>query len=106
MLFCRVVERLDGIFTSHAYARRRRGLADLGKDTPAALTLLALRQAGDHADRWYLVQREGALGRRRSEGLGIRRDGDLGQIDKAFFQVNSWVGLVLLGIVLVDLYVV
>lgn len=36
----------------------------------------------------------------------LTRSGDLGQIDKAFFQVNSWVGLVLLGIVLVDLYLI
>jgi 4-hydroxybenzoate polyprenyltransferase len=36
----------------------------------------------------------------------LTRSGDLSQIDKAFFQVNSWVGLVLLGIVLLDLYVI
>jgi 4-hydroxybenzoate polyprenyltransferase len=36
----------------------------------------------------------------------LTRSGDLSRIDKAFFQVNSWVGLVLLGIVLVDLYLV
>jgi 4-hydroxybenzoate polyprenyltransferase len=36
----------------------------------------------------------------------LTRSGDLSQIDKAFFQVNSWVGLAVLGIVLVDLYLV
>lgn len=32
------------------------------------------------------------------------RAGDLARIDKAFFEVNSYVGLVLLGVVLADLY--
>ena len=36
----------------------------------------------------------------------LTRSGDLSQIDKAFFQVNSWVGLALLAIVTMDLYLV
>ncbi len=32
------------------------------------------------------------------------RGGDLRHIDKAFFTINSWIGMVLLGAVLVDLY--
>ena len=34
------------------------------------------------------------------------RGGDLRHIDKAFFTINSWIGMVLLGAVLVDLYLV
>jgi 4-hydroxybenzoate polyprenyltransferase len=66
---------------------------------------------------WYVAFREVGLVLTASLGsaavfalLGyehwLTRSGDLGQIDKAFFQVNSWVGLVLLGIVLVNLYAV
>lgn len=33
------------------------------------------------------------------------RDGDLRHIDKAFFTINSWIGMVLLGVVIVDIYV-
>ena len=36
----------------------------------------------------------------------IVRGGDMGRIDKAFFQINSWIGMVLLAVVLVDLYLV
>jgi len=36
----------------------------------------------------------------------IVRGGDLTRIDKAFFVINSWVGMVLLGVVLVDVYLV
>jgi len=32
--------------------------------------------------------------------------GDMRRIDKAFFVINSWVGMVLLGVVLVDIYLV
>lgn len=32
------------------------------------------------------------------------RGGDLRRLDRAFFEINSWVGMVLLGVVLVDLY--
>lgn len=34
----------------------------------------------------------------------IVRGGDLRRIDKAFFEINSWVGVALLGIILGDLY--
>ncbi len=34
----------------------------------------------------------------------IVRGGDMRRIDKAFFTINSWVGMVLLGVVLLDLY--
>jgi 4-hydroxybenzoate polyprenyltransferase len=34
----------------------------------------------------------------------IVREGDMRRIDKAFFEINSWVGMVLLGVVVVDLY--
>jgi 4-hydroxybenzoate polyprenyltransferase len=34
------------------------------------------------------------------------RGGDLRRIDRAFFEVNSWVGMVLLGFALADLYLV
>jgi len=34
----------------------------------------------------------------------IVRGGDLRRIDKAFFEVNSWVGMVLLLVVVGDLY--
>ncbi len=34
------------------------------------------------------------------------RGGDLRHIDKAFFTINSWIGMVLLGAVLADLYLV
>lgn len=36
----------------------------------------------------------------------LTRSGDLSRIDKAFFEVNSWVGLAVLAVVLVDLYLV
>ncbi len=36
----------------------------------------------------------------------IVRGGDMKQIDKAFFAINSWVGMILLALVLVDLYLV
>jgi 4-hydroxybenzoate polyprenyltransferase len=32
------------------------------------------------------------------------RDGDLRRLNRAFFEINSWVGMVLLAVVLVDLY--
>ncbi len=32
--------------------------------------------------------------------------GDLTHIDKAFFTINSWIGMVLLGVVLMDIYLV
>ena len=34
----------------------------------------------------------------------IVRGGDLRRIDKAFFEINSWIGLILLAAVLLDLY--
>lgn len=36
----------------------------------------------------------------------IVRGGDMRRIDKAFFEINSWIGMVLLAVVLVDLYLV
>ena len=36
----------------------------------------------------------------------IVRGGDMRRIDKAFFEINSWVGMVLLAVVIVDLYLV
>jgi 4-hydroxybenzoate polyprenyltransferase len=36
----------------------------------------------------------------------IVRGGDMARIDKAFFQINSWIGMVLLGSVLIDLYLI
>jgi 4-hydroxybenzoate polyprenyltransferase len=36
----------------------------------------------------------------------IVRGGDMRHIDKAFFQINSWIGIMLLAVVLVDIYVV
>jgi hypothetical protein len=36
----------------------------------------------------------------------IVRGGDMRRIDKAFFEINSWVGMVFLATVLVDLYLV
>jgi 4-hydroxybenzoate polyprenyltransferase len=36
----------------------------------------------------------------------IVRGGDMRRIDKAFFQINSWIGMVLLAVVLVDIYLV
>ena len=36
----------------------------------------------------------------------IVQGGDMRHIDKAFFTINSWVGRVLLGFVLADLYLV
>lgn len=36
----------------------------------------------------------------------IVQGGDMRHIDKAFFTINSWVGMVLLGVVAVDLYLV
>jgi 4-hydroxybenzoate polyprenyltransferase len=36
----------------------------------------------------------------------IVRGGDMRRIDKAFFQINSWIGMVLLAVVLVDVYLV
>ena len=32
------------------------------------------------------------------------RDGDLRRIDRAFFEINSWIGMVMLAAVLLDLY--
>jgi 4-hydroxybenzoate polyprenyltransferase len=37
---------------------------------------------------------------------GIVRGGDLRHIDRAFFEINSWIGMVLLAAVLIDLYLV
>jgi 4-hydroxybenzoate polyprenyltransferase len=34
------------------------------------------------------------------------RGGDLRRIDKAFFEINSWVGMILLAVVVVDMYFV
>lgn len=34
------------------------------------------------------------------------RGGDMQRIDKAFFEINSWIGMMLLAVVLVDLYLV
>ena len=34
------------------------------------------------------------------------RGGDLRRIDKAFFEINSWIGMVLLAVVAVDIYLV
>ncbi len=34
------------------------------------------------------------------------RGGDLKHIDKAFFEINSWIGMMLLGVVLLDLYLI
>jgi len=34
------------------------------------------------------------------------RGGDLKHIDKAFFDINSWIGMMLLGVVLLDLYLI
>ncbi len=36
----------------------------------------------------------------------IVRGGDMRRIDKAFFQINSWIGMVLLAVVAVDIYLV
>jgi len=36
----------------------------------------------------------------------IVRGGDMQRIDKAFFQINSWIGMVLLAVVAADLYLV
>jgi len=36
----------------------------------------------------------------------IVRGGDMRRIDKAFFEINSWVGMILLAVVVVDLYLV
>jgi 4-hydroxybenzoate polyprenyltransferase len=36
----------------------------------------------------------------------IVRGGDMRHIDKAFFTINSWIGMILLGAVVVDLYLV
>ncbi len=36
----------------------------------------------------------------------IVRGGDMRRIDKAFFEINSWIGMVLLAVILVDLYLV
>jgi 4-hydroxybenzoate polyprenyltransferase len=36
----------------------------------------------------------------------IVRGGDLSRIDIAFFQINSWIGLILLGFVILDLYII
>ncbi len=34
------------------------------------------------------------------------RGGDLRRIDKAFFEINSWIGMMLLAVVLLDLYLI
>jgi len=36
----------------------------------------------------------------------IVRGGDMRRIDKAFFEINSWIGMLLLAVVVVDLYLV
>jgi 4-hydroxybenzoate polyprenyltransferase len=36
----------------------------------------------------------------------IVRGGDMRRIDKAFFEINSWIGMVLLAVVVVDIYLV
>ncbi len=36
----------------------------------------------------------------------IVRGGDMRRIDKAFFEINSWIGMVLLAVVVVDLYLI
>jgi hypothetical protein len=34
------------------------------------------------------------------------RGGDLRRIDKAFFTINSWIGMMLLAVVLIDIYLI
>ncbi len=64
---------------------------------------------------WYIALREVGLLMAASVGsvlvsmlLGyehwLTRSGDLSRIDKAFFEVNSWVGMALLAMVVMDLY--
>jgi len=64
---------------------------------------------------WYIALREVGLLMAASVGsvlvsvlLGyehwLTRSGDLSRIDKAFFEVNSWVGMALLAVVVVDIY--
>ena len=63
------------------------------------------------------VRRAEPLGTVSLAGVGIMagllaweqalvRGGDLRHIDRAFFTINTWVGMVLLAVVAVDLYLV
>ena len=81
----------------------------LESDAPLADNAVAcLAGAVRHTDQLGLVSLAGVvimaglLGWEQS----IVRGGDMGRIDKAFFQINSWIGMVLLAVVLVDLYLV
>lgn len=64
---------------------------------------------------WFAAARGAALGPPYVVGVGVValllayehwlvRGGDLAHIDKAFFEVNSWVGMALLAFAAVDLY--
>lgn len=106
------------------------GIQDVDFDRGAGLHSLASRLGVERA-LWlsrifHLLAVAGMAGAfRRAEVLGpvalvgvvimagllgweqaIVQGGDMRRIDKAFFTINSWVGMVLLGAVLVDLYLV
>jgi 4-hydroxybenzoate polyprenyltransferase len=106
------------------------GCQDLDFDRQAGLHSMASRLG---VDRALMVSRvfhvlsiafmAGAV--RRGPGLGlvslggvvvmtgllaweqaIVRGGDMRRIDKAFFEINSWIGMVLLAVVVVDIYLI
>jgi 4-hydroxybenzoate polyprenyltransferase len=104
------------------------GCQDFEHDRKAGLHSLASRLGVDRAlmlSRVFHVLSVGFMAGafRRADSLGavslagvvvmagllaweqaIVRGGDMRHIDKAFFQINSWIGIILLGFVLVDLY--
>ncbi len=106
------------------------GCQDVDFDRGAGLHSLASRLGIDRAlmvSRVFhvlsIVFMAGAI--RRGSGLGlvsfigvvimtgllaweqaIVHGGDMRRIDKAFFEINSWIGMVLLAVVLVDIYLV
>lgn len=106
------------------------GIQDVDFDREAGLHSLASRVGVERAlvlSRVFHVLAVACLAAavRRTEALGlvallgvavvagllaweqaIVRGGDMRRIDKAFFEINSWVGMVFLATVLVDLYLV
>jgi 4-hydroxybenzoate polyprenyltransferase len=105
------------------------GIQDVDYDRRAGLHSLAARWGGDRAlavSRVCHVLAVAAVAGavRRTDVLGIVsllgvvvmagllaweqaivRGGDMRRIDKAFFEINSWIGVVLLAVVALDIYV-
>lgn len=96
---------------------RRVGLHSLAArlGTPRALVLSRVFHVLAIACMAAAFRRAESLGLVSLLGVGVMaallaweqslvRDGDLRRLDRAFFEINSWVGMALLAVVLLDLY--